>query len=60
MDKQTAARVVHVLAPADVDVLQRIDHIQEPARMHVEAEAPQQAAEDDEVGEETGHVRCDP
>ena len=51
MDEQRAAGVVDLVANADVDVLQRLGDVQHPPRVDVEPEAPQQAAEREQVGE---------
>ena len=53
MDQERAARVIHVVARAEVHVAQRFDEIRETPGMHAEACAAQDAAEDQQVVEET-------
>src|SRR5881394_3875594 len=57
MDEKRAARVIHVLACAEVDIAQRFDELREASGMHVEPGAAQDAAEDQQVVEETRHKR---
>ena len=52
MDEQRAAGVVDLVALADVDVLERLGDVQHAAHVHVEAERPQQPAEDEQVLDE--------
>ena len=53
--QQRAACQMHVGARADVDVLERLGQVEQPADMHVESEAAQQAPEDRQVVDKTGH-----
>ena len=55
MDEQGAARVVHVLARADVHVLQRLGDVEEAPDVHLQAERAQQPPEDEHVREEGRH-----
>ena len=57
MDEQRAARVIDLAAFAEVHVPERIDDIEQATAMDVDARAPQEAAEDQQVIEETGHRR---
>jgi hypothetical protein len=52
MDEQRAAGVVDLVADPDIDVLQRLGDVEHAPRVDVEPEAPQQAAEREQVGEE--------
>ena len=56
VDEQGAARVVHVLAHAEVHVWQRGGDIEQAPDVHLEAEDPQQAAEHEQVVEQGGHA----
>ncbi len=58
MDEERAARVVHVLAGADVHVLQRLGDVKQAPHVHLEAQRAEQAAEDEQVVEEGGHQRA--
>ena len=55
MHQQRAARVVHVLARADVHVLQGLGDVEEAPDVHLHAERAQQPAEDENVAEEGSH-----
>lgn len=55
MDEQGAARVVHVLARTDVDMLQRLGDVEEAPDVHLHAERPQQPAEDEDICQEGSH-----
>src|SRR6187551_4082371 len=57
MDEQRAARVIDLAAFPEVHVPERIDDIEQATAMDVDARAPQEAAEDQQVIEETGHRR---
>ena len=57
MDEQRAAGVIDLVARAEVDVSERLDDIEQATGMDVDARAPQDAAEDQQVIEETGHRR---
>ena len=49
MDEQRAARVIDLVACAEVHVPERLDDIEQAAAMDVDARAPQEAAEDQQV-----------
>ena len=48
MHEQRAARVIHVVARAEVHVLQRLDDVEQAPDVHLEAERAQQPAEDEQ------------
>ena len=52
MDEQRAAGVIDLVARAEIDVLQRLDDVEHASGVDVEAGAPQQAAEDQQVLEQ--------
>src|SRR5688572_12859619 len=58
MDEQRAARVIDLVALPQVHVLQRLDDVQHPPHVHLEAESAQKAPEHEEVGEEMRHRVC--
>ena len=55
MHEERAAGVINLVARAEVDVLQRVRHVDQTADVHVDPGAPQQPAEDDEIMLEVGH-----
>ena len=55
MDEQRTARVIHLVACAEVHMSERLDDVEQTPGMDVDARAPQDAAEDQQVIEETGH-----
>ena len=55
VDEQRPACVVNLVTRSDVYVLQRLSDIEEPPNMHVKAEAPERAPEDDQVLDKAGH-----
>src|SRR5688572_1576531 len=56
MDEQRAAGVIHLVACAKVDLSERLDDVEHTAGMHIDAFAPQDAAEDEQVFEEIRHA----
>ena len=54
--QQRAASEIHVVARRKVDILQRNRNVEQPADIHLEAKAAQQAPEDHQVIDEAGHV----
>ena len=54
--EQRPARVVDLVTRGDIDVLQRLGHVEQPSDVHLEAEAPPQAAEDQQVVDEARHL----
>ena len=60
LDQQRAAARLHVVADAEVDVLQRFGGVDQPARIDVQAGRPQQPTERDQVVEDgtTRHARA--
>src|SRR6266511_4177606 len=52
VDEQRPAGVIHLVTRAQVDVLQRLGHVEQTSDVHLEAKAPQQAAEDQQVVDE--------
>src|SRR6478672_11792006 len=57
MDEQRPARVIDLAAFLQVDVPERIDEIEQAAAVDVDARAPQEAAENQQIIEEMGHRR---
>src|SRR5688500_17521398 len=57
MHEQRAARVVDLVALADVDVLQRTEDVEHPSHVHVEPDCTKQPAEDEQIVGEVGHQR---
>jgi hypothetical protein len=55
MDEQRPACMEHIVPGAEVDLLQRGRHVEHAAGVHVDAEMPQQASEDDQIRQE---VQC--
>ena len=55
MHKKRAAGVIDLVARAEIDVLQRVGHVDQTSDVHVDPGAPQQPAEDDEIMLEVGH-----
>jgi hypothetical protein len=47
--QERAARVVDLLARAEIDMLQRGNEVEHPAHVHLETKRAQQAAEDEEI-----------
>ena len=45
MDEQRPARVIHLVAFAEIEIPKRLDNIEEPARMNVDPRATEDAAE---------------
>ena len=58
MHEQRAARVVHVLARADVHVLQRLGDVEQAPDVHLQTEGSQQPAEDEQIAEKGMPWRC--
>ena len=56
MDQQRSARVIDVVAVAEVDVSKRFGDVEHAPHVHVESEAPQKAAEDEEVAQESARA----
>ena len=56
MDEERAAGVIDLVARAEIDVLQRVSHVDQTADVHVDSGAPQQPAEDDEIMLEVGQA----
>ena len=54
-DQERAARVIHLVLRTQVDVRQRFGELGETSGMHVDARAPQDTAEDQQIVEETRH-----
>ena len=52
MDEQRPARVVHLIAGTDVDVLKRLEDIQHAAHVDVEAGRTQEPAKHEQVFDE--------
>jgi hypothetical protein len=57
MNEQRAACVIDLAPVAEIHVPECIDDIEEATAMNVETCAPQEAAEDEQVVEQTGHRR---
>src|SRR6478736_7352422 len=57
MDEQRAARVIDLAAFPEVHVPECVDDVEQATAVDVDARAPQEAAEDQQVIEETGHRR---
>ncbi len=55
MDEQRAAGVIHLVARAEIDMPERVDHVEQPASVDVDARVPQDASEDQQVVEEVRH-----
>jgi hypothetical protein len=53
VDEQRAARVIHLVACAEVHVFEGLDDVEQTAAMDVDARAPEDAAKDQQVIEET-------
>ncbi len=53
MDEQRTARVIHLVACAEVPMSKRLDDVEQASSMDVDAGAPQDAAKDQQVIEET-------
>jgi hypothetical protein len=51
MDEQCSTRMVDVVAPPQIDQLQRLNHVEHASGVHVEAQAMQQPPEHEKVGE---------
>jgi hypothetical protein len=49
VDKQAAGRMIEVVTPAYLDVLQCFNAIDHPARMNLDAHTAQQSTEEDQV-----------
>ena len=60
MHQQRAARVVHVLAYADVHLRQGLDDVEESPDVHLHAERSQQPTEDEHVADQGVHGEQSP
>jgi len=58
MHQQRPAAVIDPVTRGEIDVLQRLGHIDHASGMHVDAGTPEQPAEDDQVSMKVGHARC--
>ena len=55
MDEQRPARVIHLVARAEVHLFERFDDVEQTTGMDVDAGAPQDASEDQQILEESRH-----